>query len=229
MFKNTANFMVMFIHALDINMLICFKPEIQMPFLKIAGSSTTQINKIGSTLICNEQRNSLKECATECYNRKSTATGCPGFYKESSQNTICNICHVASYSEIQANSFTTFGTKDELYLMQSVRPNTDIEMDFDNYTETTIYGKGTEGIKTDVVESDHISGIKGLHLHDGSHVTLTGSDTECWNNMDHCTFGFLASIWFQAKVHGTEYSHILGTGRNTDRGFNFQNESRFHP
>ena len=33
---------------------------------------------------------------------------------------------------------------------------------------------------------------------------------------------FSASIWFQAKVHLTEYSHILGTGRNTDRGFNFQ-------
>ena len=37
-----------------------FMPEIQMPFKKVVGSSTTEINKIGSTLICNEQRNSLK-------------------------------------------------------------------------------------------------------------------------------------------------------------------------
>ena len=71
--------------------------------------------------------------------------------------------------------------------MQSATPDTDVEMDFDNYTETTIYGKGTEGTKTDVVESDHITGIngQGLYLHDGSHVTLTGSGSECWTNLDN--------------------------------------------
>ena len=210
--------------VLNLNMVLSFKPEIQMPFVKIPGSSTSKINKIGSTLTCNEERNSLKDCATECYNRRSTSTGCPGFYKESIQNSICNICHVSSYSEIQANLFKTFGNNDELYLMKSVRPVTDIEMDFNNYTETTIYGKGTEGTKIDVVESNHISGIKGqgLYLHDRSHVILTGSGSECWTNLDNCTSGFSVSIWFQAKAHLDQISHILGTGVSYDKGFNFQ-------
>ena len=34
-----------------------FIPEIQMPFKKLVGSSMSEISKIGSTLICNEQRN----------------------------------------------------------------------------------------------------------------------------------------------------------------------------
>ena len=224
MFQNTKFFCKLLTQVLNLNMVLSFKPEIQMPFVKIPGSSTSKINKIGSTLTCNEERNSLKDCATECYNRRSTSTGCPGFYKESIQNSICNICHVSSYSEIQANLFKTFGNNDELYLMKSVRPVTDIEMDFNNYSETTIYGKGTEGTKTDVVESNHISGIKGqgLYLHDRSHVILTGSGSECWTNLDNCTSGFSVSIWFQAKAHLDQISHILSTGVSYDKGFNFQ-------
>ena len=224
MFHPHIKYLSLSLFYIKVNIVLSFKPEIQMPFKKISGSSMTQINKIGSTLTCNEQRNSLKDCATECYNRKSTSTGCPGFYKESIQNNICNICHVSSYSEIQANLFTTFGNNDEIYLLKSVKPDTDIEMDFDNYTETTIFGKGTEGTKTDVVESDHISGIKGqgLYLHDRSHVILTGSGTECWTNLDNCTSGFSVSIWFQAKAHLDQISHILGTGVSYDKGFNFQ-------
>ena len=224
MYQNTVNTFILLVQALGINMLLCFKPEIQMPFSKISGSSTTQISKIGSTLICDEQRSSLEDCATECFERSLTNTGCPGFYKQSSQNNVCNICHVSNYSEIQANTFTTIGTNDELYLLRSVRPDTDIEMDFDNYTETTIYGKGTEGTTMNVVDSDHVVGIKGqgIYLHGGSHVILTGSGSECWTNLDHCSSGFSASIWFQAKEHRSETSHILGTGRNNDRGFNFQ-------
>ena len=224
MFYPDIKYLSVLLFYIKVNIVLSFKPEIQMPFKKISGSPTIQINKIGSTLTCNEQRHSLKDCATECYNRSLKNTGCPGFYKKLNQNNICNICHVSSYSEIQANSSTTFGTNDELYLMQSVRPNTDIEIDFDNYTETTIYGKGTEGTKTDVVESDHISGIKGqgLYLHDRSHVILTGSGTECWTNLDNCTSGFSVSIWFQAKAHLDLISHILGTGVSYDKGFNFQ-------
>ena len=69
--------------------------------------------------------------------------------------------------------------------MESARSDTDIELDFDKYTRTIIYGKGIEGTKSDVVVSDHISGIKGqaLYLHDRSLVILTGSGTECWTNL----------------------------------------------
>ena len=97
-------------------------------------------------------------------------------------------------------------------------------MDFDNYTETHIYGKIIEGTKTDVVESDHISGIKGqgLYLHDRSHVTLTGCGSECWTNLNNCTSGFLVSIWFQPRGHLDQVSHIHGSGVSYDKGFNFQ-------
>ena len=215
---------VLLIQLLNFVVVLSFKPEIQMPFVKLPGSSTMEINKIGSTLTCDEQRYSLKDCATECYNRRSTSPGCPGFYKQSSQNIFCNICHLSNYSEIQANSFITIGTNDELYLLKSVRPDTDIEMDFDNYTKTTIYGKGTEGTTMNIVESDHVVGIKGqgLYLHDGSHVILTGSGSECWTNLDNCSSGFLVSFWFQAKAQHTTYPHILGSGVSYDKGFNFQ-------
>ena len=209
---------------INVNMVFTFKPEIQMPFKKISGSSTTEVNKIGSTLTCDKQRNSLKDCATECFNRSLTHTGCPGFYKGSNQNETCNICYVSSYSQIQANSFTTFNFNDDLYLLKSLIPDTDIEMNFDNYTETTIYGKGTEGTKANVVDSDHVVGIKGqgLYVHSGSHVILTGSGSECWTNLNNCSSGFSVSFWFQAKAHLSSSSHILGSGVSYDKGFNFQ-------
>ena len=66
-----------------------FWPHIQMPYIKVFGSATTEINQIGSTLTCDEQRNSLKDCATECFDRSSTNTGCPGFYVDGTLNGIC--------------------------------------------------------------------------------------------------------------------------------------------
>ena len=61
--------------------ILGFNPEIQMPYKAMSGSSTAEINVIGSTLNCDEQRNSIKECATECYDR-SLNTGFPGFYTD---------------------------------------------------------------------------------------------------------------------------------------------------
>ena len=46
-----------------------FNPKVQMPYKAISGSSTAEISAIGSILTCNEQRTTIKECATECYNR----------------------------------------------------------------------------------------------------------------------------------------------------------------
>ena len=86
-----------------------FNPEIQMPYKAISGSSTTEINVIGSTLRCNEQRNSFKQCTTECYNR-SLNTGCPGFYADTTQNGVCHLCHAAASSEAE----TAFSSEDVL-------------------------------------------------------------------------------------------------------------------
>ena len=50
-------FTIMSIKVLSTNGFI---PEIQMPFKKISGSSTTEISKLGSTLVCKEERDSLR-------------------------------------------------------------------------------------------------------------------------------------------------------------------------
>ena len=194
-----------------------FKPEIQMPFKAISGSSTTEIDSIGETLNCDEQRNSLKECATECYNRSSTNTGCPGFYTDTTQNGVCHLCHAARSSEPK----TSFNSDDILYLLTTRRVVPEVSMHFDNYTSDTIYGTGTEGTIIDLAESDHVPGVKGkgLYVHGGGKVRITGSGTECWTNLDHCSSGMTASIWFKPTSLVT--SVIISTGNGNQDGFSF--------
>ena len=122
-----------------------FNPEIQMPYKAIPGSSTAEINAISSTLTCNEQKTSLKECATECYSRRTTQTGCPGFYAGAVQNNVCHLCHVSNYSEVSGNLFTTFSNNDVLYLLATRRVVPEISMDFENKTGNSFQGVGTVG------------------------------------------------------------------------------------
>ena len=168
-----------------------FNPEIQLPYRAISGSSTTEINVIGSTLRCNEQRNSLKECATECYDR-SLNTGCPGFYTDTTQNGICHLCHPHS-------SATAFGSEDVLYLLRTKWAVPEVSMDFENYTSDTIYGTGTEGTIINLAESEHVTGVKGkgIYVHGGGYVSLSGSGSECWTNLDNCTSGMTVSFWYK--------------------------------
>ena len=200
-----------------------FNPEIHMPYKKISGSSTTEINKIGSTLTCNEQRSSLKECASECYNRDTTSTGCPGFFWDTTQNEVCHLCHVSNITEVQDSSYTVFSNNDIIYLLKSRPAEADVSMNFDSHSGNTIPATGTEGTTTNVVEEDFVSGIKGtgLYLHDGGRVALTGSSTECWTNLQHCTSGMTVSIWF--KPHSLPHSHmyILGSAAQKQEGFSF--------
>ena len=83
-------------------------------------------------------------------------------------------------------------------------------MDFDNYSISNIFVKGTVGTKVNVEESDHVSGIKGeaLYLHSFRNVILTGSETECWINMDLCSSGITDFIWFYPKSLA-QYSNIV--------------------
>ena len=209
-----------------VHIAFTFKPEIQMPFTKVYGYSSEQINRIGSSLTCDEERSSVKDCATDC----TASTTCPGFYTESSGNVACKICHVSSSSEIQGNSFTAFQDGDEIFVRKSLQPTPEVALNFDKYTETEFLGEATLGTMVDIEESDHVSGVKGqgLYVHGGSHVILTGSGSECWNNMDYCTSGFSASIWFQARAQHTTNPHILGTGASYDKGFNFQLQANSH-
>ena len=101
-----------------------FVPEIQMPFKKIMRSSTTEINKIGSTLICNEQRNSIKDCATECFDRSLTNTGCPGFCSDSAVKSICYLCRISNSSEVINGLHNTVTQNSSLYLLRHIKIET---------------------------------------------------------------------------------------------------------
>ena len=201
-----------------------FNPEIQMPYKAISGSSTAKISVIGSTLRCNEQRNSLKEYATECYDR-SLNTGCPGFYTDTTQNGICHLCHPSS-------SATTFSNEDVLYVLRTKWAVPEVSMDFENYTSDTIYGKGTEGTIIGLAESDHVTGVKGkgIYMHGGGYVSLTGSGSECWTNLDNCTSGMTVSFWYKNPDRNTE--HIFRSRKSgNQQGFAFilyrEGHSRF--
>ena len=194
-----------------------FNPEIQMPYKAISGSSTTDISVIGATLNCNEQRNSLKECATECYNRSSSDTGCPGLHTDTTQNGVCHLCHPATSSEAK----TSFISDDVLYLLTTKRLVPEVSMDFDNYTSNTIFGTGTEGTIIGLAESDHVTGVegKGLYVHGGGKVRITGSGTDCWTNLNHCSSGMTASIWLKPITMVT--SVIISTGNANRDSFSF--------
>ena len=98
-------------------------------------------------------------------------------------------------------------------------------MDFDNYTSNTIYGTGTEGTIISLTASDHMTGVKGkgLYVHGGGKVRITGSGTECWTNLDHCSSGMTASIWFKPTI--IKKSVIISTGNVALRGFFFNARS----
>ena len=124
-----------------------FMPEIHMPFEKLSGHSMTSIDKIGSTLTCNEQRNSVKDCAIECFNRSFTNTGCPGFYERKNENDVCHLCHVSNYSDVEDNLHTTLKNNEYIYLLRKQQIFPDIFMNFDNYSTSSIIGKGIVGTK----------------------------------------------------------------------------------
>ena len=94
-----------------------------------------------------------------------------------------------------------------------------ISVNFENYSGNTIYGEGVIGTTVDVVDSDHVEGItgKGLHLHDGAYVSLTGSGTECWTYLDHCSSGMSVSIWFKAQSQ--IYSYIAASRTQYQKGY----------
>ena len=219
---HSIRFILLF-HFTEIN--TGFNLEIQLPYKAISGSSTAEISAIGSTLTCNEQRTTIKECATDCYHRRSTQTGCPGFCADSNQSDVCHVCHVSVHSEVSGNLFTSFSSDDVLYLLTTRRFVPEVFMDFENYTSDTIYGTGTEGTIIGLAASDHITGVKGkgLYVHGGGKVRITGSGTECWTNLDHCSSGFTASIWFKPTI--LKESVIISTGNVNLRGFFFKARS----
>ena len=197
---------------------LAFLPEIQMPCKTVSWDSV----QIDFTLTCNENRTSTRNCAIDCYKRELNGSGCPGFYSESLQiEGGCYICHASSFAEIQSSLHTIFNSNYTLYLLKLKSAVPEISVNFDNYTDTTVYGKRTTGIKSRVIDSDHVEGIKdkALYLHDGGRMSLTGLEGECWTNMDHCTSGVTMSIWF--KPLEIKISYVVSTGGVYQSGLSF--------
>ena len=211
-------FLVIYLLLLELS--CCFRPEIHAPYRKVLGSSTVEISRIGETLTCDEQMNSLEDCAIQCYKRKFT-NGCPGFYVNVTESGICYVCRISKQSEVLGNMSTTFNSNDIIYLFKTEEIVPDLTLDFDNYTGNTFYGDNIIGTASGIVESDHVSGIKGkaLYLHDGAGVLLPGSGTECWTNIDNCTPGITVSIWYKQKVLLPRLVRIVDTGFMSRFGF----------
>ena len=122
-----------------------FLPEIQMPYSAVQGNSPT-VKVIDTTLTCNEERGFTRDCATECYKRELNGSGCPGFYRESLQGGgLCYICHPSSLTEIQSFLNITFNISHTAYLLKVKSAMPEISVDFDNHSDTTVYGKGIIG------------------------------------------------------------------------------------
>ena len=134
---------------------------------------------------------------------------------------VCFLCEVSNITEVQGSSYSMFGTNDVVYLLKSKPVKPEVSMNFDSHSGNTIPGTGTEGTTTNVVEDDFVSGIKGtgLYLHDGGKVALTGSNTECWTNIQNCTSGMTVSIWFKLRSEPEWNAHIMASAANIQEGF----------
>ena len=115
-----------------------------MPYEPISGGTVEQ-SVLNSTLTCDELRNSLQDCATECYNKSLSDSGCPGFYTDTTQSNTCYICHVSNITEVQDSMYKTFGNNDKLYLLKSKPVTPDVWMSFDSHTGNTVSGIGIIG------------------------------------------------------------------------------------
>ena len=178
----------------------------QMPFTVISGSKV-ESSKLTKTLTCDQQRNDIQICASECFNmhQNGSGSGCPGFLTDKTQSENCHICHVSSLGEINSNSFTTFTGDHLVYLILTHNTaDPDIAMDFDQFSsgDNLINGTNTDGTTTNIVESDLVDAIngKGVYLHDEGKIRLTGSGSECWTNLEHCSSGLTLSIWMKPVI-----------------------------
>ena len=186
-------------------------------------SRAYEIAKIGKALTCNEQISSIQICATECFDREQNGTGCPGFYTvtDSAGAQNCHICYVSNITEIQTSTYTNFSGNNLVYLFKTDILPAEVPVDFEQLSAANdfINGTNTTGTTTNILDSDHVNGIKGkgFYIHDGAKVYLTGSEQECWTNLEHCESGISMSIWLKVVTFGDSY--IVGTGVILQRGF----------
>ena len=80
---------------------------------------------------------------------------------------------------------------------------------------------GIIGTTTNVVDSDYVPGVhnSGLYLHGAGKVALTGSETSCWTNLQHCTSGMTVSIWLKLESIW-QHNYFVGSAAQFQEGFN---------
>ena len=193
----------------------------QMPYTVISGSAA-EASRIATTLTCDQERSSIQMCADECLQMAENGTGCPGFYTNKSRSGTCYICHVSNVTEIQATTYTTFTDNHLIYLLDHNITDPEIAIDFEDFSplSNTTHGNNVDGTTNGISASDHVTGVKGkgIHFDNGAKITLTGSEHECWTNIEHCTEGLTLSLWIKpVKVTQT---YVFGTGSIKQRGVN---------
>ena len=196
-----------------------------MPYTVISGSAAGA-SRIATTLTChNQERSDIQICAQECSQMAENGTGCPGFYANKDQRDICYICHVSNVTEIQATAYTTFTENHLIYLLHHNFYNItdpEISMNFEDFSplSNTIYGNNVNGTTNGISAPDHVAGAKGkgIYFDNGAKITLTGSENECWTNIEHCPDGLTLSLWIK-PVKLTQ-TYVLGSGSIKQRGIN---------
>ena len=187
--------------------------SVQMPYTVISGSAA-EASRIATTLTCDQERSDIQVCVEECFQMAENGTRCPGFYANKDQSETCCICHVSNVTEIQAN-----------YLLDHNFYNItdpEISINFEDFSplSDTIYGNNVNGTTNGISAPDHVAGAKGkgIYFDNGSKITLTGSENECWTNIEHCPDGLTLSLWIKpVKITQT---YVLGSGSIKQRGVN---------
>ena len=213
------------------NSLICLSTNStgQMLYTVIPGSAAED-SRIATTLTCDQERMAIQNCAEECFQMAENGTGCPGFYANKDGIGPCYMCHVSNIQNVQNANYTTFTGNHFLYMRTHNKTEPEVEMDFEDFfsENKTIKGKNVNGTANDIAESDHVTGIKGkgIYINNGANISLTGSEHECWTNIEHCTDGLTFSIWINAESVTAAY--VVGSGAIKQRGVNFYLDNRFY-
>ena len=177
-----------------------FNPTIEMPFMEILGSSS-QINTIGISLKCANEKNETRACAVGCLTRNGQGELCVGFLQRGT--TTCYLCEVLDASEIDSGEGTQIMPEDKLYILQGTRVDPDIYISMDDYdlSTQTIQGKGVTGTSSGINASDLISDGKvdqAIYLHDGNRIVLDSTQPECFCNFDLCNGTLSVSLWIKS-------------------------------
>ena len=189
-----------------------FDPAAEMPFTEILGSST-QINTIGNSLKCADERNETRTCAVDCFTNSEQGEECAGFLQ---RGATCYLCEVLDASEINSGEGTQIMSEDKLYILQSTKVDPDVYISMDDYdlSSETITGIGVTGTSSGITASDLILDGKvgqAIYLHDGNRIVLDSTQPECFCYFDLCNGTLSVSFWVRSFGTTARLQSIIRT------------------